>query len=164
MINEEIREKEVRVIDENGVQLGVMPIKDAQKLAYDAELDLVLYVPTAQPPVCKIADYGKLRYDEMRKEKESKKNQKVVEVKEIRLSPNIDVHDLNTKVEAARKFLKAGNRVKITLRFRGREITHMAESKHILTDFAEALADVAVVEKEPKVEGKSMSMFLAKKK
>lgn len=164
MINEQIRDKEVRVIGENGEQLGVMSSREAMRLAEEAELDLVKIAPTAQPPVCRIVDYGKFKYEQIRKEKEAKKKQKVVEVKEVRLSPNIDTNDLNTKTNAARKFLTKGDRVKVTLRFRGREMAHMNNSKHILDDFAEALADVAIVEKAPKVEGRSMTMFLAQKK
>lgn len=163
-INEQIRDREVRVIGEDGEQLGVMSSRDAQKLADEAGLDLVKIAPTAKPPVCKIVDYGKYKYEMARKEKEAKKKQRVIEIKEIRLSPNIDTNDLNTKVGAARKFLTKGDRVKITLRFRGREMAHMASSKHILDDFAEALADIAVVEKAPKVEGRSMTMFLTEKR
>ena len=164
MINEQIRDKEVRLIGENGEQLGIMSAQEAMKLAEEAELDLVKIAPTAKPPVCKIVDYGKFRYEQARKEKEAKKKQKVVEVKEIRLSPNIDVNDLNTKMNAARKFLAKGDKVKITLRFRGREMAHMNASKHILDDFAEQLSDVAVVEKAPKVEGRSIGMVLAEKR
>ena len=164
MINEQIRDKEVRLIGENGEQLGIMSSKEAMKLADEAGLDLVKIAPTAQPPVCKIVDYGKFKYEQMRKEKEAKKKQKVIEIKEIRLSPNIDTNDLNTKINAARKFLSKGDRVKITLRFRGREMAHMNSSKHILDDFAEALSDIAVVEKAPKVEGRSMTMFLTEKR
>ena len=164
MINEQIRDKEVRVIGENGEQLGIMSAKEAQKLAEDAGLDLVKIAPTAKPPVCKIVDYGKFRYEQTRKEKEAKKKQRVIEVKEIRLSPNIDTNDLNTKVNAARKFLTKGDKVKITLRFRGREMAHMNNSKHILDDFAASLSDVAIVEKPPKVEGRSMTMFLTEKR
>ena len=163
-INEQIRDKEVRVIGEDGEQLGIMPTKEAQKLADDAGLDLVKIAPTAKPPVCKIVDYGKYRYEQARKEKEAKKKQKTVEVKEIRLSPNIDTNDLNTKMNAARKFLSKGDKVKVTLRFRGREMAHMASSKHILDDFAESLSDVATLEKAPKVEGRSMTMFLTEKR
>ena len=163
-INEQIRDKEVRVIGEDGEQLGVMPTKEAQKLADDAGLDLVKIAPTAKPPVCKIVDYGKYRYEQARKEKEAKKKQKTVEIKEIRLSPNIDTNDLNTKMNAARKFLSKGDKVKVTLRFRGREMAHMASSKHILDDFAENLSDVATLEKAPKVEGRSMTMFLTEKR
>jgi len=164
MINEQIRDKEIRLIGENGEQLGIMSAKDALKLAKEAELDLVKIAPAAKPPVCKIIDYGKYRYEQMRKEKEAKKKQKTIEVKEIRLSPNIDVNDLNTKVNAARKFLSKGDRVKVTLRFRGREMAHMASSKHILDDFVDALKDVCVVEKAPKVEGRAMTMFLTEKR
>ncbi len=164
MINEQIRDKEVRVIGESGEQLGIMSSKEALALAEEAGVDLVKIAPTAQPPVCRIVDYGKFKYEQMKREKEAKKKQHVVEIKEIRLTPNIDTNDLNTKINAARKFLKDGDRVKITLRFRGREMAHMQTSKHILDDFAEGLADCANVEKAPKVEGRSMTMFLAGKK
>lgn len=164
MINEQIRDREVRVIGEDGEQLGIMSPRDAMKLAEEAGVDLVKIAPTAKPPVCKIVDYGKFKYEQTRKEKEAKKKQKVIDVKEIRLSPNIDTNDLNTKVNAARKFLSKGDKVKVTLRFRGREMAHMQSSKHILTEFGENLNDVAVVEKEPKVEGRSMTMFLAEKR
>ncbi len=152
------------MIGENGEQLGIMSSKEALRLAEEAGVDLVKIAPTAKPPVCKIVDYGKFKYEQTRKEKEAKKKQKVIEIKEIRLSPNIDTNDLNTKVNAARKFITKGDRVKVTLRFRGREMTHMNNSKHILDDFAQALADIAVVEKAPKVEGRSMTMFLAEKR
>ena len=164
MINGQIRDKEVRVIAENGDQLGVMPVKEAMKLAQEAELDLVKIAPKAQPPVCKIIDYGKYRYELARKEKEAKKKQKTVEVKEVRISPNIDTNDLNTKVNNAKKFIAKGNKVKVTLRFRGREMAHMQQSKHLLDDFAEMLAEVAVVEKPAKLEGRSMSMVLTEKR
>ena len=163
-INEQIRDKEVRVIGEDGEQLGIMSSKEALKLAEEAGVDLVKIAPTAKPPVCKIVDYGKFKYEQTRKEKEAKKKQKTVEIKELRLSPNIDTNDLNTKINAARKFIGKGDRVKITLRFRGREMAHMNNSKHILDDFAEALSDIAVVDKAPKVEGRSMTMFLAEKR
>ena len=164
MINEQIRDKEVRLIGADGEQLGIMSSRDAQKLAEEAGLDLVKIAPTAKPPVCKIIDYGKYRYEQARKEKEAKKKQKTVELKEIRLSPNIDTNDLNTKINSAKKFIEKGNKVKVTLRFRGREMAHMNQSKYILDDFAEALADVAVVEKAPKVEGRSIGMVLAEKR
>lgn len=164
MINGQIRDKEVRVISESGEQLGIMSAKDAMKLAQEAELDLVKIAPKAQPPVCKIIDYGKYRYELARKEKEAKKKQKTVEVKEVRLSPNIDTNDLNTKVNNAKKFISKGNKVKVTLRFRGREMAHMQQSKHILDDFAEQLVDVAVVEKPAKLEGRNMSMVLTVKR
>ena len=164
MINGQIRDKEVRLIGEDGEQKGIMPIKEAMRLAQEAELDLVKIAPKAQPPVCKIIDYGKYRYELARKEKEAKKKQKTVEVKEVRLSPNIDTNDLNTKVNNAKKFISKGNKVKITLRFRGREMAHVQQSKHILDDFAKELADIAVMEKAPKVEGRSMTMFLTEKR
>ena len=163
MINEQIRDKEVRLIGENGEMIGVMSSKDALKLARDAELDLVKIAPTAQPPVCKITDYGKYRYELARKEKEARKKQKVIEIKEVRLSPNIDTNDLNTKISAARKFLEKGDKVKVTLRFRGREMAHMTQSKHILDDIAEALKDCSTVEKPAKIEGRSIAMVLTEK-
>lgn len=164
MINEQIRDREVRLIGPDGEQIGVVSSREAQKIADEAGLDLVKIAPNAKPPVCKVIDYGKYRYELARKEKDAKKKQKTVELKEIRLSPNIDTNDLNTKMNAAKKFLAKGNKVKITLRFRGREMAHMQSSKHILTEFGENLSDVAVVEKEPKVEGRSMTMFLAEKR
>ena len=164
MINGQIRDKEVRLIGENGEQLGIMSSREAMKLAQEAELDLVKVAPKAQPPVCKIIDYGKYRYELARKEKEAKKKQKTVEIKEVRLSPNIDTNDLNTKVNNARKFIGKGNKVKITLRFRGREMAHVQQSRHILDDFAKQLADIATVEKQPKLEGRNMSMVLTEKR
>ena len=164
MINEQIRDKEIRLIGENGEQLGIMSAKEAFKMAKEAELDLVKIAPTAKPPVCKIIDYGKYRYELARKEKEAKKKQKTVEIKEVRLSPNIEANDLNTKVNMAKKFIAKGDKVKVTLRFRGREMAHMQSSKHILDDFAEALADIAVIEKPAKLEGKSIMMVLTEKK
>ena len=163
-INEQIRDREVRVIGADGEQVGVMSSKEALALAREADLDLIKIAPTAKPPVCKIADYGKYRYELARKEKEAKKKQKVIDVKEVRLSPNTEENDINTKATSARKFLAKGDRVKVTLRFRGREMAHVQSSKHILDDFAERLSDVAVVEKAPKLEGRSMTMFLAEKK
>lgn len=163
MINEQIRDKEVRLIGSDGEQLGIMSAKEAMFKAQEAGLDLVKIAPQAKPPVCKIIDYGKYRYELARKEKEAKKKQKTIDVKEVRLSPNIDTNDLNTKAGAARKFLTKGDRVKVTLRFRGREMAHMSSSKHVLDDFADMLKDIAVVEKAPKVEGRSMTMFLAQK-
>lgn len=164
MINEQIRDREVRLIGADGAQLGIMPSREAMRLAEEAGLDLVKIAPTAKPPVCKIVDYGKFRYEQIRKEKEARKKQRTIEIKEIRLSPNIDTNDLNTKINAARKFLTKGDKVKITLRFRGREIAHMNNSKHILDDFAKELSDISVVEKAPKVEGRSMTMFLTEKR
>ena len=164
MINEQIRDREVRLIGENGEQLGIMSAKDALKLAREAELDLVKVAPQAKPPVCKIIDYGKFRYEMARKEKEAKKKQKIVEIKEIRFTPNIDVNDLNTKTNAARKFLEKGNKVKVSLRFRGREMAHMQESRHILEEFAGSLEDIAVIDKPIKQEGRNLTIFLSVKK
>lgn len=164
MINGQIRDKEVRVIGEDGEQLGIMSAAEAQHLADEAGLDLVKIAPTAKPPVCRIVDYGKFKYEQARKEKEAKKKQKTIEVKEIRMSPNIDTNDLNTKIAAARKFLEKGDRVKVTIRFRGRELAHMNENKYILEDFAKQLEDVSVVEKPAKVEGRTLTMFLTEKR
>lgn len=163
-INEQIRDKEIRLIGEDGEQLGIMSAKEALKLAKEADLDLVKIAPTAKPPVCKIIDYGKYRYEMARREKEAKKKQKVIDVKEVRLSPNIEANDMRTKANMARKFLEKGDKVKVTLRFRGREMAHMTSSKHILDDFAELLSDISVIEKPAKLEGRSMQMFLAEKK
>ena len=164
MINEQIRDKEVRVVGEDGEQLGIMSSRDAMKLAEEAGLDLVKIAPTAKPPVCKIVDYGKFKYEQTRKEKEAKKKQKIVEVKEVRLSPNIDTNDLNTKVNNAKKFIMKGNKVKVTLRFRGREMAHVQQSKHILDDFSKLVGDIAVIEKPAKLEGRNMSMVLTVKR
>ncbi len=164
MINEQIRDKEIRLIGEEGEQLGVMSSKDAMTLAKNANLDLVKIAPTAKPPVCKIIDYGKYKYELARKDKEAKKKQKVTEVKEIRLSPNIDDNDLNTKASQARKFITKGDKVKVALRFRGREMAHMSSSKQILDDFFAKLEDIAVVEKPAKLEGRSMILFLTEKR
>ena len=164
MINEQIRDKEVRLIGPDGEQLGIMSAREAMAKAQEAELNLVKIAPQAKPPVCKIIDYGKYRYELARKEKEAKKKQKTIDVKEVRLSPNIDTNDLNTKMNNARKFISKGNKVKVTLRFRGREMAHMQQSKHILDDFAEKMKDVAVIEKPAKLEGRSLSMVLTEKR
>ena len=163
MINGQIRDKEVRLIANDGEQLGIMSAREAQKLADEAGLDLVKISPKAKPPVCKIIDYGKYKYEQTRKEKLAKKKQKVIDVKEVRMSPNIDTNDLNTKINHSKKFLSKGARVKVTLRFRGRELAHVNASKYILDDFAKALEDVATIDKKPKFEGRSMTMFLAPK-
>ncbi len=163
-INEQIRDREIRVIGADGEQLGVMSSRDAMHLAEEAGLDLVKIAPTAKPPVCRIVDYGKFKYEQTRRNKEAKKKQRVIEVKEIRLTPNIDTNDLNTKSNAARKFLERGDRVKVTLRFRGREMAHMSAGRHILEDFAANLEDIASIEKPPRVEGRTMTMQLTGKK
>ena len=164
MINEQIRDREIRLIGEDGQQLGIMSSREAMKIAREAELDLVKIAPQAKPPVCKIIDYGKYRYELARKEKEAKKKQKTIEVKEVRLSPNIDSNDLNTKIASARKFIEKGNKVKVTLRFRGREMAHVQSSRHILDEFAKALEDIALVDKPAKMEDRSMAMFLTEKR
>ena len=162
-INEEIRDKELRVIGANGDQLGIMSSADALALAEEKELDLVMIAPNAVPPVCKIMDYGKFRFEQLKKEKEAKKNQRVVEVKEIRMSPSIDTNDLNTKIKNAMKFLNDGNRVKVTVRFRGREMAHTSLGEVLLKQFGESCAEVATVEKGATLEGRNMSMFLSPK-
>ena len=162
-INEEITDKEVRLISNDGEQLGIVSAAQAQKLAAEKNLDLVKIAPQAKPPVCKIMDYGKYRFEQSKREKEAKKNQRVIEIKEIRLSPNIDVHDFDTKVGHARKILSAGNKTKVSIRFRGREMTHTDLGLTIMAQFAEKCADIASVEKPAKLEGRQMLMFLAPK-
>ena len=162
-INEEIRDKELRVIGDNGEQLGIMSSAQALALAEEKELDLVKIAPQATPPVCKIMDYGKFRFEQLKREKEARKNQRVVEIKEIRMSPGIDTNDLNTKIKNAMKFLKDGNRVKVTVRFRGREMAHTSLGETLLKQFGESCAEVATVEKGAKLEGRNMSMFLSPK-
>ena len=163
MINEEIRDKQVRVISSDGEQLGVMSSKDALNIAEQKGMDLVKIAPQATPPVCKIMDYGKYKFELAKRDRETKKNQKVVNIKEIRLSPSIDTNDFNTKVNHTLKFLKSGDKVKITVRFRGREVNHSSLGKVLLDKFAEAIEDVAVVEKNAKLEGKNMFMVIAPK-
>ena len=164
MINERIRDKEVRLVGSDGEQLGIVSGKEALRMAREADLDLVKIAPTAKPPVCKIIDYSKYRYEQARREKEAKKKQKTMEVKEVRMSPNIDKNDLNTKANQARKFIEKGNKVKVSLRFRGREMSHINYSKQILDQFFEKLEDIAVIDKPPKMEGRTMVMFLSKQK
>ena len=162
-INEEIRDREVRLIGADGAQLGVMSAREAQARADEAGLDLVKISPTATPPVCKLMDYGKYRFEQAKREKEAKKNQHVVEIKEVRMSPGIDIGDFNTKLRNAQKFLAEGNRVKVTVRFRGREMAHTDIGKKLLLDFAAQCAELAVLDKEPKLEGRHMSIFLSAK-
>ena len=161
-INEQIRDKEIRLIGADGAQMGIMSPRDALKMAIDKDLDLVKVAPQAKPPVCKILDYGKYRFEMQKKEKEAKKNQKVVELKEIRLSLNIDTNDFNTKVNQAEKFLKAGHKIKVSIRFRGREMAHTNLGLEVEKRFADALPD-AQVDKAPKLEGRSMQMFMSPK-
>jgi len=162
-INEEIKAKEVRLIGADGTQLGVMSVKDALSKAEDSNLDLVEISPQAVPPVCKIMDYGKYRFEQAKREKETKKNQKIVNIKEVKMSPSIDVHDFNTKVNQAAKFLKAGDKVKITVKFRGRELHHTALGQEVLERAATALGDFGTVEKQAKLEGRNMAMVVAPK-
>lgn len=162
-INEEIRDREVRVITDKGEQLGIMSAKDAVREAEKRNLDLVKVSPAAVPPVCKIMDYGKYRFDQAKKEKDRRKNQKIVETKEVRLSVNIDTHDFDTKVNHAVKFLNGGNKVKVSIRFRGREMAHTHLGNGIMERFAEATAEYGAVEKPAKLEGRQMLMFLAPK-
>ena len=161
-INGSIRDREIRLIGADGSQLGVMSAREAQRMADEANLDLVKIAPQAVPPVCKIMDYGKYRFEQQKKEKEAKKNQKVVEVKEVRLSLNIDTNDFNTKVNQAAKFLKGGHKIKVSIRFRGREMAHTNLGLEVEKRFADALPD-AQVDKAPKLEGRSMQMFMSPK-
>lgn len=160
-INEEIRDKEVRLISNDGEQLGIVAIQKAQEVAVEKGMDLVKIAPQAKPPVCKIMDYGKFRFEQAKREKEARKNQRVVEIKEIRLTPNIDIGDLNTKVKNACRFLKDGDKVKVSVRFRGREVTHSSLGQDLLHRFAELCSECSTVEKQPKLEGRQMLMFLA---
>ncbi|MFB0971923.1 MAG: translation initiation factor IF-3 [Tissierellia bacterium] len=159
-INEEIREKEVRLIDQHGEQLGVLPLTRAKEMAQQAELDLVMISPNAQPPVCRIMDYGKYRYDQIKKEKEARKAQKIINIKEVRMTPNIDTHDLNVKAKQAERFLENGDKVKVSVRFRGRELGHTNLGRVVLEDFLKILGDKAIVDKQPKMEGRNMVMHL----
>ncbi|MDD2447868.1 MAG: translation initiation factor IF-3 [Tissierellia bacterium] len=162
-INEDIREKEVRLIDDDGSQLGVVPIKKAMEIANEKKLDLVNVAPNAKPPVCKILNYGKYKYEIAKKDKEAKKNQKIINVKEIRLTPNIEIHDLTTKAKRAIEFLNNGDKVKVSVRFRGREMGHTEKGREVLDEFLELMMNNATVEKAPKMEGRNMTMFLVPK-
>ena len=162
-INEEIRAKEIRVVSSDGEQLGILSVKDAIKLAQEKELDLVEVTPAAKPPVCRIMDYGKYRYEQSKREREARKKQRVIEVKEVRMTPKIEAHDFQVKVKAAQKFLKDGDKVKAIIRFRGREIVHAELGKTLLMQLYDTVRDSAVIEREPKIEGKSMIMIIAGK-
>ena len=164
MINEQIRDKEVRLVGENGEQLGILSSADAQRMADEKDLDLVKIAPQAKPPVCKIMDYGKHKFEIAKREKENRKNQKVVAIKEVRLSPNIDEHDFNTKLKAAIKFLSAGDKVKVAVRFRGREITHSSLGRDLLTRFKDEVVEYGSVDKGMKMEGRNMAMVITPKK
>lgn len=163
MLNEQIRDKELRVVSDTGEQLGIMSAKEALNLAIQANLDLVKIAPNAKPPVCKIMDYGKYRFEAAKKEKEARKNQNVISVKEIRLSPSTDSHDLQTKINQTRKFLDKKDKVKVTVRFRGREVAYAAAGEELLNKFAEAVEDIGIIDKKPKLEGKNMFMFISPK-
>ena len=162
-LNEEIRDSEVRLIGSSGEQLGIMSADEALKIADGQGLDLVKISPQANPPVCKLMDYGKFRFEQSKREKEARKNQHIVEIKEVRMSPGIDVGDFNTKLKNAQKFLSEGNRVKVSVRFRGREMAHTEIGRDLLLRFAEQASETATLEKDPKMEGRSMSIFLAPK-
>jgi len=161
MINEEIRDREVRVVDQNGEQLGVMPTRQALELAEERQLDLVKIAPQARPPVCKLMDYGKYRFEQSKREREIRKNQKVITIKEVRLSATIEDHDIEVKFKNAVKFLKDGDKVKVTIRFGGRQITHSEIGTEVMRDFAERIKDYGVVERRPLIEGRSMTMIIA---
>ena len=162
-INEEIRDREVRVIDASGNQLGIFPSRKAMEMAYENKLDLVKIAPNAKPPVCRIMDYGKYKYELAKKEKEAKKNQKLINVKEVRLTPNIEIHDLNVKAKRAIDFLKDGDKVKVSVRFRGRELGHTEMGREVLQEFAEITSEAGFIDKQPKLEGKNMVMYLMPK-
>ena len=161
MINEEIRDREVRVVDQNGEQLGVMSSREALALAEERQLDLVKIAPQARPPVCKLMDYGKYRFEQSKKEREFRKNQKVITVKEVRLSATIEDHDIDVKFKNAVKFLKEGNKVKVTIRFRGRQITHSEIGRQVMNEFADRIKEYGTVDKAPQIEGRNMSMFIS---
>mgnify|MGYP000130301376 FL=1 len=163
LINEEIQEKEIRLIGESGEQLGLMSSEAALQIAEEKDLDLVMISPAAKPPVCKIMDYGKFRFEQSKREKEAKKNQRVMDVKEIRMSPGIGENDFNTKLKNGQKFLADGDRLKVTIRFRGREMAHTSIGETLLRDYARKCADIANMDKEPKLEGRNMSLFLSPK-
>ena len=162
-INGQIKAKEVQLISDNGEKLGMLPLARALEIAEEKKLDLVLVSPNAQVPVCKIMNYGKYKFEQAKKEKEAKKKQKIQETKELRITPNIEEHDFGFKAKNAKKFIEDGNKVKITVRFRGRELNNVKMGENVLNDFAKELEDVAVVEKAPKLEGKNMFIILAKK-
>lgn len=162
-INEEIRVREVRVVSSTGEQLGIMQTRDALRTAMEQQLDLVEVAPTAKPPVCRIMDFGKFKYEQQKRDKEAKKKQKIVTVKEVKLRPNIEEHDFNVKLKNAQRFLEDGDKVKVTIMFRGRELSHPELGKQILVKMANILKDMVTVEREPKLEGKNMIMILSAK-
>lgn len=161
MINEEIRDREVRLVDGNGAQLGIMPTRQALDLADEKQLDLVKIAPTARPPVCKLMDYGKYKFEQSKKEREIRKNQKVITIKEVRLSATIEDHDVDVKFRNAVKFLKEGDKVKVSIRFRGRQIAHSEIGLQVMNEFAEKIKEVGIVERRPLMEGRNMTMILS---
>ncbi|MDR1664586.1 MAG: translation initiation factor IF-3 [Clostridiales bacterium] len=163
MINEQIRDKEVRLIDADGTQMGILPGRDAQRIADEKRLDLVKISPTAKPPVCKIMDYSKFKFDQSKKEKEARKKQRTIDIKELRLSPNIDTHDVDVKVKKAIEFLQDGDKVKVSIRFRGRELGRTEVAYSIMHDFAQKVSEVGIVEKPPRMEARTMAMFMTPK-
>jgi translation initiation factor IF-3 len=163
-INEQIRDREIRLVDSNGDQLGIVSSREAQKLADEKQLDLVKIAPNGKPPVCKIMDYGKYRFEQSKREKEVKKNQKTINVKEVRMSARVEEHDLNVKAKNCRKFLLNEDKVKVSVRFRGREMAYTDVGKEILLNFADKVSDVGIIDKKPKLEGRNMVMFLSPKK
>ncbi|MEF9895399.1 MAG: translation initiation factor IF-3 [Clostridia bacterium] len=163
MINEEIRDREVRLIDQNGEQLGVVLLKQAMDMAEEKQLDLVKIAPQARPPVCKFMDYGKYRFEQSKREREIRKNQKIITIKEVRLSATIEDHDVDVKFKNAVKFLQDGDKVKVTIRFRGRQITHSEIGLEVMKDFAERIKEVGIVERRPLIEGRNMTMIVAPK-
>lgn len=163
MINEQIRDREIRLVDENGEQLGIMLTEKAQELADSKNLDLVKIAPQGKPPVCKIMDYGKHRFETSKREKEQRKNQKIIDLKEVRLSATIDKHDLDVKAKACIRFLEAGDKVKCAIRFRGRQATHSEIGMQVMRDFYEMIKDYAIIDKQPRLEGRNMNMFLSPK-
>ncbi|RKL61541.1 translation initiation factor IF-3 [Thermoanaerobacteraceae bacterium SP2] len=162
-VNHEIKAREVRVIDPNGQQLGIMSLKEALRHAQEAQLDLVKIVPDAKPPVCKIMDYGKFKYEQSKREKEARKNQRIINIKEIRMNPNIEEHDFQVRVKNARRFLKDGDKVKVTIKFRGREITHTKLGEEVLKKMADSVQEIGFIEKQPLIEGRNMIMVLSPK-
>jgi translation initiation factor IF-3 len=162
-VNHEIKAREVRVIDPNGQQLGIMSLKEALRHAQEAQLDLVKIVPDAKPPVCKIMDYGKFKYEQSKREKEARKNQRIINIKEIRMNPNIEEHDFQVRVKNAQRFLKDGDKVKVTIKFRGREITHTKLGEEVLKKMADSVQEIGFIEKQPLIEGRNMIMVLSPK-
>ncbi|MGI6132571.1 MAG: translation initiation factor IF-3 [Bacillota bacterium] len=162
-VNEEIRAREVRVVDDNGEQLGIMALRDALRAAAERNLDLVEVAPTARPPVCRIMDFGRFKYEQSKRDREARKKQHIVSIKEVRMTPKIEDHDFEVKVKNAEKFLREGDKVKVSVRFRGREIVHSDIAQRLLREMAATLSEVSSMEREPRVEGRNMIMILSPK-